>query len=115
MSEIVGRGQADTVIGHTKGFSQNLVDTTLQAFDMSLYVGRYVKIRARGGEIAYCFGPLATLTTPVLVTDDAPVNTVGVCDYVSDGSYEFVVPSEEAPVLNVQGSTTNVTVKVIPK
>jgi hypothetical protein len=115
MSEIVGRGQADTVIGHSRGFSINLSTTTLQSFDFSIYVGRYVKVLAIGGTISYCWGPLATLTTPVLVTGDVALNAVGVADVITDGSFSFEVPSAETPVLNVQASTTNVRLTVIPK
>lgn len=114
-SAIVGRGQADTVAGHYKGFSINLSTTTLQSFDFSVWNSRYVKIMAINGNISYCWGPLSTLVTPVLVTGDAAINTAGVADIITDGSYSFEVPTAGAPVLNVQASTTNVRLTVIPK
>jgi hypothetical protein len=114
---IVGRGEADSVAAHTKGFRQNLINTTTQSFDMSAWVGRYVKIGARVGTVYYCWGPLSTLNTPVLVglSSDCAVNTVGVADDISAGSYAFEVISAEAPVINVQASANNTILFIIPK
>lgn len=114
-SEIVGRGQADTVQGHYKGFSIDLATTDIQSFDMSAYAGRYVKINASGGTIYYCWGPLSTVAVPVLVVGDAAIDTAGVADYITDGSFAFEVPTRGAPVINVQASTTNVRLTILPK
>jgi hypothetical protein len=119
--KMVERDEADTVAGHTHGFSKVIEDTEQRFVDCSDYVGQYLELQADGAKVLYCWtakdpdtnGPASGFT---LVTGDTDGEFVAGCaDYIPKGGWKHEVPKPAAPILVFKAAASPAQFSVFPK
>ena len=116
--ELVTRGEADSVGGHTNGFSFVTANTNVQTVDLSLWTGRYVKLITQSQAFYYVWGPpeqIPNATTYLKTGPQTTPGTAGVADVLPAGAWAFEVPTDGAYVLFFRSASAGGQLTVLPK
>lgn len=116
--ELVTRGEADSVGGHTNGYSFVTANTNAQTVDLSLWSGRYVKLVAQSQTFYYCWGPpeqIPNAATYLKTGAQTTPGTAGVADILPAGAVMFEVPTDGAYVLFFRSASSGGQLTVLPK
>jgi len=115
---LVTRGEADSVAGHTNGYSLVAANTNVNTVDLSQWSGRYVKLAAQGQTFFYCWGPASEVpnaATYLKTGQQLTVGTAGVADVLPAGAWAFEVPTDEDFVLFFRAASAGGQLTVLPK
>ncbi len=115
---LVTRGEADSVAGHTNGYSFVTSNTNVQAVDLSLWSGRYLKLIAQSQAFYYCWGPVSEIpnaATYLKTGAQTTPGTAGVADILPAGAVMFEVPTDEDFVLFFRSASSGGQITVLPK
>jgi hypothetical protein len=115
---LVTRGEADSVAGHTNGYSATTANTNVVAVNLSLWSGRYVKMIAQGQNFYYAWGPASEIpnaATYLKTGAQTTPGTAGVADVLPAGAWAFEVPTDEDFVLFFRSAAAGGQLTVLPK
>lgn len=115
---IVTRGEADSVAGHTNGYSFTTSNTNVQTANLSLWSGRYVKLISQSEAFYYVWGPVGEIpnaATYLKTGAQTTPGTVGVADVLPAGAWAFEVPTDLDFVLFFRSAAPGGQLTVLPK